>query len=122
VRPRPHRRMIAAAFLLDFAVSCGLVATPFFAYEVTTRARIDGRGRSDSDGLVRRGCLASADSCTAAPGIAVGIRRGHGVRAIVRSGAADQRAVDVRPYRVGPSSLALAWPAMQAWIGANPIR
>ena len=123
MRPRPHRRMIAAAFLLDFAVSCGLVATPFFAYEVIHAGpALTGGVGATQMALYAVGCLASARFLH---GGGQGLRWAFGgvaefallyILVPLTSAQWMFGLVASVPF-IG---LALAWPAMQAWIGGEP--
>jgi MFS family permease len=115
--------MILAAFLLDFAVSCGLVATPFFAYEhFKAGPGVTGTVGAMQMALYAVGCLVSAQF----------MRGGHhgvgwafgGVTTFALLYCLVPATGDQFTFGLVASvpflGLALAWPAMQAWIGGEP--
>ena len=118
-----HQRMYVAAFLLDFSVAMGLTATPFFIFEqVHLGVGFSGLVGAVQMALYASGCLLSAGFVSRAPNglhLALG-----GISAFallfllvptVRSPLACLLMASL-PFL----GLALAWPAMQTWLGLEP--
>ena len=119
----PHRRMYLAAFLLDFSVAIGLTAMPFLIYE-----RLGGGpGLSGAVGafqmaLYAGGCLLSARFVA---------RAADGLRWALAGVGVFAAFFALVPWISAPTlcgavaslhflGLALAWPALLAWIGGEP--
>lgn len=117
----PHRRMYASAFLLDFSVAIGLTAMPFFIFErLGGGPAMSGLIGALQMGLYSLGCLGSA-WLVSGRGLGLALA---GVTAFIVPFAA-------LPWVTSPTvcalitslpflGLALAWPAMQSWIGGEP--
>ena len=114
--------MILAAFLLDFAVASGLVATPFLAFALLKA----GPGLTGTLGAMQMalyavGCLSSAYFFRGTqPGLwwAIGGVSGFALLyALLPLASAPILfgVVATAPFL----ALALAWPAMQAWVGSE---
>ncbi len=118
-----HRRMYLAAFLLDFSVAVGLTAMPFFIFE-----RLHGgMALSGSVGAVQMamyavGCFVSAGFVAKARNSLHWALIGVAVFALLFAFVpwASTPALCLITASVPFLGLALAWPAMQAWLGQEP--
>lgn len=114
--------MILAAFLLDFAVACGLVATPFLAFALLKA----GPGLTGTLGAMQMalyavGCLLSAYFLRGAQFSLWWAIGGVSVFALLYAllPTTNTPLLFVHVATVPFLGLALAWPAMQAWVGSE---
>lgn len=121
--PKPHHALYAAAFLLDSAVTVALTTTPFFLYErVGGGVALSGLAGGLQMAAYAAACLVSSRYEP---------RTGTGLRWAMAGATGFAAAFCLMPFF--PSAvfcvlastaafvfLALAWPAMQAWLGAEP--
>ena len=120
---KPHYRQFAAAFLFDFAMVCGLVASPFYIYNVLG-------GQAGMSGLITgfQWALYALVSLLSAQYVG---RLGNGLVMALIGGTGFSilfpLAVAIpNPYfyavltTAGMMCPALFWPAMQSWVGAEP--
>ena len=115
-----HHRMYLAAFLLDFSVAVGFTAMPFFIFErLNGGAALSGTVGAFQMALYAIGCLASARFVSRARNSLFWAVGGVGIFAVllglvpwVKSPVSCLLAASV-PFL----GLALAWPAMQSWLG-----
>lgn len=120
---RPHQRMYLAAFLLDFCVMVGLTAMPFFVYDkLHGGAAMSGAIGAAQMAAYAVGCLVSSAFVSRFCGGLKWATNGVIVFVLLFSLVPLFRT----PLLCGGMStaaflgLALAWPALQAWIGAEP--
>lgn len=120
---QPHQRMYLAAFLLDFSVAVGLTAMPFFIVQrIHGGAALSGTVGAVQMGLYAIGCLISSRFIThARSGLhwAVGGVAFFGLLFASTPWAQSPMACSIlaaAPFL----GLALAWPAMQSWLGQEP--
>jgi MFS family permease len=119
----PHRRMYLAAFLLDFSVAVGLTAIPFFIFErLGGGPTMSGVIGALQMGIYALGCLCSATLVT---------RSKNGMFLALVGVTTFILPYSLLPWVTSPLlcavatslpfiGLALAWPAMQSWLGAEP--
>lgn len=120
---QPHRRMYLAAFLLDFAVATGLTAMPFFLVErIHGGAALSGTVGAIQMALYAIGCLVSAGLLSKARNGLYWALTGVGLFGLLFSLApwARTSAACTILASLPFLGLALAWPAMQAWLGQEP--
>ena len=120
---QPHHRMYAAAFLLDFSVAVGILTMPFFIVErLHGGAALSGTVGAVQMALYAVCCLASAGFVS---------RARNGLRWAVAGVGIFGLLFILVPWTSSPGlcllaasvpflGLALAWPAMQAWLGQEP--
>jgi MFS family permease len=115
--------MILAAFLLDFSVSCGLIATPFLASALLQA----GPGLTGTLGalqmaLYAAGCLLSAYFLRGRQLSLWWAIAGVSGFALLYAclPAAGNSVVFIFVATLPFVGLAFAWPAMQAWVGSEP--
>lgn len=119
----PHRRMYLAAFLLDFAVAMGLTAMPFLLYDrLSGGAAMSGTVGATQMALYACGCLGSAFFVHRA-----GDRLFWAIAGVAVFGLLFATVPWAHtPWLAGAVAslpflgLALAWPALQAWMGREP--
>ncbi len=118
-----HRRMYAAAFLLDFSVMIGLTAMPFFIFDrLGGGEALSGAVGAVQMALYSAGCLVSAVFVSGTRNVLRPALAGVGtfgclfVLVPVSNSALPCLAAASTPFL----GLALAWPAMQAWLGREP--
>lgn len=120
---KPHHRMYAAGFLLDFSVAVGLTAIPFFVMrQLHGGPKMLGIIGAINSIVYTMACLVSARIVTkAAHGLNWSIT---GIALFAVSwGLAPlfhNRFICATLFAVGNFALALCWPAMHSWIGAEP--
>ena len=119
----PHQRICLSAFLIDFAVMIGILVLPFYVYnQIGGDAAMSGTFGACQAALYAILCLASAKFVSraknglnwAALGIAIfavtsvllPVFRGAVICCIIAT--------------VSMGALALVWPALHAWVGAEP--
>ncbi|MBI5095077.1 MAG: MFS transporter [Candidatus Hydrogenedentes bacterium] len=119
---RPHQRMYLAAFLLDFCVMVGLTAMPFFVYDrLHGGAAMSGAIGAAQMAAYAVGCLVSSTFVSQFRGGLKWAVSGTIVFVLLFALVPLFRT----PLLCGGMStaaflgLALAWPALQAWIGAE---
>ncbi len=118
-----HHRMYLAAFLLDFSVAVGLTAMPFFIFErLHGGVALSGTVGAVQMALYSIGCLLSAGFVSRAKQGLHWALAGVGLFALLFTLApwTDTPALCVMAASVPFLGLALAWPAMQAWLGREP--
>ncbi len=120
---RPHHRMYLAAFLLDFSVAVGFTAMPFFVIQhLNGGAALSGTVGAVQMAVYAFACLASA---------AMVSRARHPLVWAVGGVLGFAVVFTLVPWIRSPGlcivaasapfiGLALAWPAMQAWLGLEP--
>ncbi|MBL7648144.1 MAG: MFS transporter [Candidatus Hydrogenedentes bacterium] len=120
---KPHHRMYAAAFLLDFSVAIALTALPFFIFErLGGGPAMSGAVGAFQMAIYAAGCLLSARYVTGAR---------SGLYLAIIGVAAFALPFTLIPWMTSPLvcgvatslpffGLALAWPAMQSWLGGEP--
>ncbi|HNV22790.1 MAG TPA: hypothetical protein PKM22_14120, partial [Candidatus Hydrogenedentes bacterium] len=120
---KPHYRQFAAAFLFDFAMVCGLTASPFYIFNILE----GGAGMSGVITGLQWALYAAASIVSAryvgrlANGLLMGVVGALGFAILFPLGV-----VLSNPYfyvvltTVGMIFPALFWPAMQSWVGAEP--
>jgi len=120
---QPQHRMYAAAFLLDFSVAVGILAMPFFIVErLNGGAALSGTVGAVQMALYAVCCLASAGLVSRARNSLRWAVAGVGIFGLL---------FILVPWTSSPGpclvaasvpflGLALAWPAMQAWLGQAP--
>lgn len=120
---KPHYRQFAAAFLFDFAMVCGLTASPFYIFNILE----GGAGMSGVITGLQWALYAAASIVSAryvgrlANGLLMGVVGALGFAILFPLGV-----VLSNPYfyvvltTVGMVFPALFWPAMQSWVGAEP--
>lgn len=116
----PHRRMYLAAFLLDFSVAVGLTAMPFFIVErLDGGAALSGTVGAVQMALYAAGCLASAGLVSRARSSLRWAVAGVSLFALLFTLAPRVRTSGLCIVAASAPflGLALAWPAMQAWLG-----
>lgn len=119
----PHRRMYGAAFLLDFSVAVGLTAMPFFIFQrLHGGPTMSGTIGALQMAIYALGCLLSAGLVS---------RTRNGLKLALGGVAAFILPFALIPWVTSPLicgvatslpflGLALAWPAMQSWLGGEP--
>jgi len=120
---QPYHRMYLAAFLLDFSVAVSFTAVPFFIIErLGGGAALSGTVGAVQMAVYAFGCLASAGFVSRASNSLYWAVGGVGGFALlfllvprVRTSGLCAAAASA-PFL----GLALAWPAMQAWLGQEP--
>ncbi len=120
---RPQHRMYLAAFLLDFSVAVGFTAMPFFVIQqLNGGAALSGTVGAVQMAVYAFACLASAAMLSRARNPLVWAVGGVLGFAVVFTLVPWVRSpglcivVASAPFL----GLALAWPAMQAWLGLEP--
>lgn len=115
--------MYLSAFLLDFSVAIGLTAVPFFIFErLQGGAGLSGLVGAVQMALYALGCLVSAGFVSRARNPLHWALSGIGIFAVLFALAptvttpAGCLIVSSLPFL----GLALAWPAMQTWLGREP--
>ena len=115
--------MYAAAFLLDFSVAIALTALPFFIFErLGGGPAMSGAVGAFQMAIYAAGCLLSARFVTAAR---------SGLYLAIIGVSAFALPFTLIPWMTSPLlcgvatslpffGLALAWPAMQSWLGGEP--
>ena len=121
--PQAYHRMYLSAFLLDFSVAIGLTAVPFFIYErLYGGAGLSGLVGAIQMALYAAGCLLSAAFVSRSRNTLHWALAGVAVFAVLFA---------LAPMVTTPAGclittslpflgLALAWPAMQTWLGREP--
>lgn len=120
---QPHHRMYLAAFLLDFSVAVGLTTMPFFIVEhIHGGAALSGTVGALQMGLYAVGCLVSAGFVAHSRNSLYWALTGIGIFALlfILVPWANTSALCVFAASVPFLGLALAWPAMQSWLGQEP--
>jgi MFS family permease len=115
--------MILAAFLLDFSVAVGLTAMPFFIVErIHGGAALSGSVGAIQMGLYAVGCLVSSRFVSSARNGLYWALGGVGFFALLFSSTwwAHDSVTCVLLSTLPFIGLALAWPAMQSWLGQEP--
>ncbi|MCC6490030.1 MAG: MFS transporter [Candidatus Hydrogenedentes bacterium] len=118
-----HRRMYLAAFLLDFSVAIGLTAMPFFIFDrINGGVALSGTVGAVQMAVYAIGCFLSAGFVSRTGNCLRLALLGVGVFALLFAsvpfaGTPVACAVTASVPFLG---LALAWPAMQAWLGQEP--
>lgn len=119
----PHRRMVLAAFLLDFAVAMGLTAMPFLLYDrLSGGAAMSGTVGAAQMALYAFGCLGSAFFVHRAGNSLLWAMAGVGVfgSLFVAVPWAHSPLLAGTVASLPFLGLALAWPALQSWMGREP--
>jgi MFS family permease len=120
---KPHYRLFAAAFLFDFAMVCGLTASPFYIFNVLHgQAAMSGIITGTQWALYALVSLVSAQYVgKLSNGLVMALIGGTGFAILFPLGV-----VIPNPYfyatltTIGMMCPALFWPATQSWIGAEP--
>lgn len=115
--------MYLAAFLLDFSVAVGLTAMPFFIIDrIHGGAALSGTVGAVQMALYAMGCLVSAGFVSRARNSLHWALAGVSIFGLLFAlvPAAGTAAACVFLASVPFLGLALAWPAMQAWLGREP--
>lgn len=118
-----HHRMYWAAFLLDFSVAIGLTAMPFFIFErLDGGAALSGTVGAIQMAVYAAGCLVSAGFVSRVRNSLHWAPIGVGIFALLFALVpwAGTSALCVLAASVPFLGLALAWPAMQSWLGQEP--
>lgn len=115
-----HRRMYLAAFLLDFSVAVGLTAMPFFIVQrLHGDASLSGSVGAVQMALYAVGCFLSAGLVSRRPNSLSWALIGVGLFALLFGMVpwANSSVSCLLAASVPFLGLALAWPAMQSWLG-----
>jgi len=118
-----HHRLYLAAFLLDFSVAVGFTAMPFFIIErIHGGAALSGTVGAVQMALYAIGCLASAGFVARARDSLHWAVIGVGIFALLFIGVpwTHTPGFCVLAASVPFLGLALAWPALQSWLGQEP--
>jgi MFS family permease len=120
---KPHRRLYAAAFFLDFAMMSGATAVPFFIYDhLGGGARMSGAIMAAQALCTGLTCLISAQFVARARnGLSFGVAGAAGFGLILPLALLTRNPLLFGLFSVlGMACTGLFWPAAQAWIGAEP--
>ncbi|MCC6697834.1 MAG: MFS transporter, partial [Candidatus Hydrogenedentes bacterium] len=118
-----HRRMYLAAFLLDFSVAIGLTAMPFFIYErLNGGVALSGTVGAVQMAVYAIGCFLSAGFVSRARNSLHLALLGVAVFALMFATLpwVSTSALCIVTASAPFLGLALAWPALQAWLGQEP--
>ncbi|MFA6243795.1 MAG: MFS transporter [Candidatus Hydrogenedentales bacterium] len=119
----PYRRMYLAAFLLDFSVAIGLTAMPFFIYQrLNGGVALSGTVGAVQMAVYAAGCFLSAGFVSRARNSLNWALLGVGIYALLFALVpwASSPALCIVTASLPFLGLALAWPAMQSWLGREP--
>jgi len=118
-----HHRFYLSAFFLDFAVSCGFTAIPFFVFhELGGGARMSGTIGAVQSLFYGMTCLLTAGVVMRTRGglrWAVAGSLGYGIALPLATLFREPVAFTVMTV-IACMLMALYWPAMQAWVGSEP--
>ncbi|MFO7974567.1 MAG: MFS transporter [Candidatus Hydrogenedentota bacterium] len=120
---KPHYRLFAAAFLFDFAMVCGLTASPFYIFNVLHgQAAMSGIVTGTQWALYALVSLVSAQYVgRLANGLIMALIGGSGFAILFPMAVIIPNAYFYAVFTtIGMMCPALFWPAAQSWIGAEP--
>ena len=120
---KPHLKICLAAFLVDFAVMIGITALPFYLYnQVGGGAALSGGVGAVQAASYAAACLASAAFVSRAKNAIHWAMAGVSLFALFSCLVPATR----NPWLCGAwatlamASMALVWPALHSWVGAEP--
>lgn len=120
---KPHHRCYLAAFLLDFAVSSGFTALPFFIFDhMGGDARMSGWISAIQSACYGGVCLlSSAFVGRTRNGLTWALAGSLGYAIVFPAAVFFRSPVIVAGLTIaGVTCMGLFWPALQAWIGSEP--